>query len=192
MQLPVSAMDIRKVQNIVKEIYSGGDIKVSITEDLDKLDNKDKVLVIGSKNTVNYVYQTTKEMMVNYFSIIEEENARLIELINKQKIQSSQFFPVFAFSKITPNIEKVDEIKKIQTDKLEGITKVATQHTTIEGIVSDESISKTNKHYAIVTAVLNNQLDLNDVEKYLKEYEDKLSTEYRRLLCAYDYMKYGD
>ena len=105
LQLPVSAMDIRKVQNIVKEIYSGGDIKVSITEDLDKLDNKDKVLVIGSKNTVNYVYQTTKEMMVNYFSIIEEENARLIELINKQKIQSSQFFPIFAFSKITPNIE---------------------------------------------------------------------------------------
>lgn len=192
LQLPVSAMDIRKVQNIVKEIYSGGDIKVSITEDLDKLDNKDKVLVIGSKNTVNYVYQTTKEMMVNYFSIIEEENARLIELINKQKIQSSQFFPIFAFSKITPNIEKIDEIKKIQTDKLKGITKVATKHTTIEGIVSDESISKTNKHYAIVTAVLNNQLDLNDVEKYLKEYRDKLSTEYRRLLCAYDYMKYGD
>ena len=58
--------------------------------------------------------------------------------------------------------------------------------------MSDESISKTNKHYAIVTAVLNNQLDLNDVEKYLKEYRDKLSTEYRRLLCAYDYMKYGD
>jgi hypothetical protein len=27
--------DIRKVQNIVKEIYAGGEIKVTITEDLD-------------------------------------------------------------------------------------------------------------------------------------------------------------
>lgn len=32
LQLPVTALDIRKVQNIVKEIYSGGEIKVSITE----------------------------------------------------------------------------------------------------------------------------------------------------------------
>ena len=192
LQLPVSAMDIRKVQNIVKEIYSGGDIKVSITEDLDNLDNKDKVLVIGSSNTVTYVYQTTKEMMVNYFSIIEEENARLIEIINKQKIQTSQFFPIFAFSKITSNIEKVDEIKRIQIDKLKSITKVTTKYTNIDGIINDETISKTNKHYAIVTALLNNQLDLSDVERYLRKYEDKLSTDYRRLLCAYDYMKYGD
>lgn len=191
LQLPVSAMDIRKVQNIVKEIYSGGDIKVSITEDLDKLDNKDKVLVIGSSNTVTYVYQTTKEMMINYFDIIEEENGRLIELINRQKIQSSQFFPIFAFSKITPNIENVDDIKKIQVSKLNGIKKVTTTHTTVDGIVNDETISKTNKHYAIATALLNNQLDLEEVEKYLKLYEDKLYTEYRRILCAYDYMKYS-
>lgn len=191
LQLPVSAMDVRKVQNIVKEIYSGGDIKVSITEDLEKLDNKDKVLVIGSNNTVTYMYQTTKEMMINYFDIIDEENGRLIELINKQKIQTSQFFPVFAFSKITPNIENVDEIKKIQIDKLKGIKQISSTHTTIDGILSDETISKTNKHYAIVTALLNSQLELSDVKKYLKEYKDKLSTEYRRLLCAYDYVRYG-
>lgn len=41
-------MDIRKVQSVVKKIYSGGDIKVSITENLDELKNSDKVLVIGS------------------------------------------------------------------------------------------------------------------------------------------------
>lgn len=35
--LPVSAMDIRKVQNIVKEIYAGGNIKVNITEDLESI-----------------------------------------------------------------------------------------------------------------------------------------------------------
>lgn len=35
--LPVTAMDVRKVQNIVKEIFAGGEIKVTITEDLDTL-----------------------------------------------------------------------------------------------------------------------------------------------------------
>ncbi|MDI1222346.1 SIR2 family protein [Acinetobacter sp.] len=48
LELPVSAMDVRKVQSIVKEIYAGGEIKVSITEDLDSLKNSDKVIAIGS------------------------------------------------------------------------------------------------------------------------------------------------
>ena len=76
LQLPVSAMDIRKVQNVVKEIYAGGTIKVRITNDLDELDNSDKVLVIGSQKSITYSYQTAPEMMKNYFDIIEEEIIR--------------------------------------------------------------------------------------------------------------------
>src|SRR5699024_610541 len=56
--LPITAMDIRKVQNIVKEIYSGGEIKVTITEDLDSLKNSDKILAIGSEKTIKYQYLT--------------------------------------------------------------------------------------------------------------------------------------
>lgn len=52
LQLPISAMDIRKVQNVVKEIYAGGSIKVRITDDLEELDNSDKVLAIGSKKSI--------------------------------------------------------------------------------------------------------------------------------------------
>ncbi|HMG67290.1 MAG TPA: SIR2 family protein [Chitinophagaceae bacterium] len=44
LQLPISALDIRKVQRIVKEIYSGGNIAVKITEDLDDLKNSEKIL----------------------------------------------------------------------------------------------------------------------------------------------------
>ena len=67
--LPISAMDIRKVQNVVKEIYAGGSIKVNITEDLDSLDNSDKIIAIGSTKTIQYQYQTSSEMMANYFKI---------------------------------------------------------------------------------------------------------------------------
>ncbi|EFZ1984594.1 SIR2 family protein, partial [Shigella flexneri] len=51
LSLPVSAMDIRKVQTIVKEIYAGGNIEVSITEDIDALKNGEKILAIGSLKT---------------------------------------------------------------------------------------------------------------------------------------------
>src|SRR5690606_33173832 len=66
LQLPVTALDIRKVQNIVKEIYAGGEIKVSITEDLDSLKNGDKILAIGSSRTIQYHYHTAPELLVNY------------------------------------------------------------------------------------------------------------------------------
>ena len=78
-------MDVRKVQSIVKEIYSGGQIKVNFTEDMDTLSNSDKIVVIGSIKTIQYSFQSTSEMMSNYFKIIEESNSQLLKLINKQK-----------------------------------------------------------------------------------------------------------
>ena len=53
LSLPISAMDIRKVQSIVKEIYAGGDIKVKITEDLDSLKNEEKIWQLALKNLFN-------------------------------------------------------------------------------------------------------------------------------------------
>ena len=52
LSLPVTAMDIRKVQSVVKEIYSGGEIKVSITEDINGLRNSYRILDIGSSKTI--------------------------------------------------------------------------------------------------------------------------------------------
>ena len=61
LSLPVSAMDVRKVQSIVKEIYAGGNIKVNITEDIETLRNGEKVLAIGSLKTIKYEFHTTSE-----------------------------------------------------------------------------------------------------------------------------------
>lgn len=53
LHLSVSAMDVRKVQYVFKEIKTGGEIKVSITDDLETLKNGEKVLAIGSINNKN-------------------------------------------------------------------------------------------------------------------------------------------
>jgi len=195
--LPITAMDIRKVQNIVKEIYSGGEIKVTITEDLDSLKNSDKILAIGSEKTIKYQYLTIPEMISKYFNIIEESNYQVLELINKQKIQSNQYFPVFGFSKICKSIKNEINLKKQQKNKINEIRyktreNLKTNHTTIQSILNDESIANSYKTIAIIWSVSEGLIDLSELESYLKKYTDKTKTEYKQLLCTYDLYKYRD
>lgn len=58
--------------------------------------------------------------------------------------------------------------------------------------MKSQEISKTKKNFAITYFTLNGDLNLDEVQNYLKEYHNKESTEYRRILCAFDYIKYGD
>jgi hypothetical protein len=194
LQLPISAMDVKKVQNIVKDIYAGGDIKVSITEDLDSLKNGDRVLAIGSSKTIQYVYQTSGEMISNYFKIIEESNSQLISLIDELTIQDSQYFPIFGFSSINPNIKKLTKLKENQKNNikntLDRINETCkSSHLTIEAIYNDDNISSSNKPNAILWGIINNNFDLDEVENFLKN-TDLKDTNKRRLLCAYDMKKY--
>ena len=189
--LPISAMDIRKVQTVVKEICEGGSIKVSITENLYELDNSDKVLVIGSKKTITYEYMNLSEMMANYFQIIEEENEQLLRLLNKQTVQSSQYFPIFAFSKICKALERVDELKEQQISKIQHIVNdecynCKGTHHTPESVLSDDSIARTYKVIEMVRSIMSGAMDLDLMKEYLISYKDKKSTDYRKLLCAYD------
>ncbi|RFB53685.1 SIR2 family protein [Bacillus thuringiensis] len=195
LSLPVSAMDIRKVQNVVKEIYAGGNIKVSITEDIDNLKNGEKILAIGSLKTIKYEYHTAIEMMINYFNIIAESNHQLLKLIEKHRIQRGQFFPIFGFMKIQPEISNVELLKGIQLKKikdLKNLSDFATKHSNINSILEDKEISRTRKIPAIVKGVLNERITLEDLELYLKEYPNKRETDYKKLLCVYDYKKYAD
>ena len=198
LQLPVSAMDIRKVQTVVKEIYSGGSIKVSITNDLDELENGDKVLAIGSRKSITYSYQTAPEMMKNYFTIIEEENNQVLELVDKVMIRSQQFFPIYAFAKIDPSIKRIEKLKKQQNGKLEALKRQIEQkfdvkETTLEDILNNESYAMTYKNQIVAYALLKGNIMPEDIEEYLKTLSGEIgnSTDYRRLLCAYDYVKYS-
>lgn len=194
--LPVSAMDIRKVQNIVKDIYSGQQgIRVTITEDVESLRNEEKVLAIGSLNTIKYQYHSTSEIMEKYFKIMDESNYQLLELIDQQKIQSNQYFPIYGFSKINNDLNSVNKLKSIQNKKIEDLFEnlidYGQEHSSIENILNDEGISNSKKTVAIALGIYNNRLNFEEVENYLRDFPDKFSTNYRRLLCVYDYKKYS-
>ena len=189
-------MDIRKVQNIVKDIYSGGKIEVSITEEFDELENSDKVLVIGSKNTIQYVYQTPSDMMVNYFKIIEEKNTQIISLLEKQTIQRSHFFPIFAFSQINPHLTKADVLKVQQKNKIDSILKskhatCSTFYRSPQEVMDSEDVIYSKKIQVVIESIINGNMNLDSVEEFLKNFPNKKSTSYRQLLCAYDLKKYS-
>jgi hypothetical protein len=195
LNLPVSAMDVRKVQNIVKEIYAGGSIKVNITEDLDSLANSDKIIAIGSSKTIQYQYQSSAEMMGNYFKIIDESNSQILTLINKYTIQSSQYFPVFAFSNIYSGINNIDALKERQRVKVKSAIDSITAscrviHNTIPEIMVDASVTESNKNNAILWSTYSGDLTLEEVEGLLRSFPNKSDTPYRRILCAYDIKKY--
>ena len=199
LQLPVSAMDIRKVQNVVKEIYAGGTIKVRITNDLDELDNSDKVLVIGSQKSITYSYQTAPEMMKNYFDIIEEENNQVLELVDKIIIQSSQYFPIYGFSLIDPKIKRTEKLKKQQKEKLKAIYELVkarykVKENSLIDILQNDNYAMTYKNEVIAYALMEKKIMPEEVEPYLKEMSNLRgnTTDYRRLLCAYDYVKYSN
>jgi hypothetical protein len=196
LQLPVSAMDIRKVQNIVKDIYSGGHIKVNITEDLDSLKNEDRILAIGSNKTIKYEFQTAKEMISNYFKIIEEANVQLLSLIDKLNINSSQYFPVYGFSKINSTIKNATELKENQVNNIAKTLKntpiiCKKNHININDIISDDTIANSNKPKAILWETMNDNISLDDIEVHLKN-SDLKTTDDKRLLCAYDLKKYQE
>lgn len=194
--LPISAMDVRKVQSVVKEIYAGGSIKVMITESLDDMKNSDRILAIGSSKTIQYQYMTIPELIQNYYNIIEESNAAMLELLNKQAIPKNQYFPIFAFSTINKRINDIRRLKKMQED---NINKYLVQcepyknsHNSIRSIIDDDSIAISYKQQAIMYAVGKRQINLSEVELYLRSVsnEEKRKSKYRRLLCLYDIIKY--
>ena len=196
--LPISAMDVRKVQNIVREITTGGSIKVMIVEDWDDMKNTDRVLAIGSSQsvTVKYQYITTSEMAQNYFTIMDKSDAAVLSLLDKQTIADNQYFPVFGFSTICHSISKIEHLKEIQQRNVSTYLREKCQnfkklHQSVTDIMNDVAIAPTYKHRAILSAFDSGAIPLEDMENYLRNYTGEKGTDYRRLLCLYDMKKYN-
>lgn len=193
--LPVSAMDIRKVQKVWNTIKSGGEIKVNITENLDALKNEDMVIAVGSEKTVKYEFQTKNEMIQNYFKIVDEANIQLISLLNKQKIISSEHFPIYAFSSICDKLNNIEEYKERQIIKLLSLLKAKdyeknhkNTYLTIADIIAN--LNDWKHVGAIIYGVLDNNIELEDLKTYLMKESGRCDTDYRKLLCLYDYLSH--
>lgn len=161
LQLPVSALDIRKVQAIVKEIYCGGNISVKITEDLDTIKNSERILAIGTDKTIQYQFLTSAETIANYFKIIDESNSQILSLIDKYSISTSQYFPIYGFSTINKAISCSDKLKRQQDNKIKSTLKTITQackqtHSTIQEILDDPHISQSSKESSIFWGCISN------------------------------------
>ena len=180
----------------MKEIYAGGEIKVSITEDVESLKNSDKILAIGSSKTIQYHYQTEKELLANYFSIIEESNSQILSFIDKYKINQAQYFPIFGFSSINSNIHCTTRLKKQQKDNIDKCIRRIKQshkkaHSTVESVFNDNDIPPSYKMNCIIWNTFEGNMLLDEVENFLKT-DHSNETDYRKLLTLYDLKKYGD
>ena len=163
------------------------------------MNNNDKVLAIGSKKTIQYQYQTQKELKRNYFKIIEESDAQRISIIDKYQISTAQYFPIFGFLTINSSLKTKDKLIKIQKQKIKELTqrieknvRVHNKHNSLVDIENDDTIPQSSKNSAMVYAILHNQIDVEQLEQYLMNYQDNDTSDYNRLLVLYDYAKYGN
>ena len=192
--LPVSVLDIRKVQNIVKDIYAGGKIKVSVATDIDRIENSEKILIIGNKDKIQYVSMQAKDFIDDYFNIVGEPNEDAIKLINRLRIQSSQYFPIFAFSSICESLTDAPKLKNQQVSKLQKFIddeiNNRLEFSSINEIINSD-MAQWRKDKELTLAILYGKISSSEAKEYLTTYSNEKSSDYRRLLCAYDYKAYS-
>lgn len=199
LDLPVSVMDLKKVRNVIRGIETGNSkIKVSIAEDFESLASHVKVLAMGSREIIKHDYTRLKDLIPNYFRIIKEKDIEILTLIEKETLPNNHYFPIYGFQTLGRKLKKakIDILIKQQNKKLKDIktslaSKCKTSHNSIEKILKDEKISASRKVDAVLWGILEKKIDLIGIERYLKERIDKTSTNYKKILCAYDYIKYS-
>lgn len=199
LKLPITVMDIRKVETVIRKIIkinSEDAIKVRITDDIDSLENKDTILAIGSENTIKYDYFSINEMLIQYFDIIDKQKVGIISLIDKQKIQSTQYFPIYGFVSINSEIGSIERLKQLQDEKVNNCISTIQDNLKIEfesisDVLNDNRIALSYKDKCILWNVWRDNITLDDLKNYLLSYDKKDSTNYRKLLSVYDKKKYG-
>ena len=88
-------------------------------------------------------------------------------------------------------------MKQNQKNKLKRLVQgmnnaCKTKFNAIEEIFSTENVVKSNQINCLVYSILTGAISLDEAENYLKQRTDKKTTDYRKVLCAFDYMKYKD
>lgn len=216
----VSAMDVRKVQTIMRKIYeektndpNEKPIKVMISVSLNDLENGDYILAIASPESAESIEQiiykdreiirekevisnvSTGDIIKNYFDYVEGNTSVVIKWL---RVGSSEYFPAYGFYLSGVQLDGIDNLKKQQEKKIaELTTRVRVfsngkniSHKTIGSLVSDKNIPASSKILALLLNVLDGNIGLDDLKIYLIKNKSNIKTSYRQLLCVYDYLKY--
>lgn len=197
LKLPVSSMDIRKVEGVMRKIKEGGTVKVKIVGDLDNLANDELVMAVGSVQKITYHYQSASEMVMNYFEIMDSKNDALIMLLNKIKVTRTQYFTAHGFSTICNEIQNIEQLKKNQETNLTTYFNSIDESERINCDTVDEIISLGFKPYKLVRVIFYNtyvnNIDLDNIEGYLREGVtlEISSSDYKRLVSLYDFKRYS-
>ena len=210
LQLPVEAIHLKRVANVIHTIKSGGEIAVKIVGDLEDADNRDLVLAIGPSAMVSVsldqIY-SAKDAVLNYFHITEHFQIGMVVLT--ENISSNMFFPAMGLSSVYSDMKNTNRLINQEKALLGNVYRSikgegweALENTTIDLILKDESIPSSYKWMAIFSGAYNGRIALEDLRGYLegeltegkKVWKNPaiVPTELRKLLCLYDVKKYGE
>lgn len=103
---------------------------------------------------------------------------------------------MMGFSRINPNLKSAGKLIQQQKEKVENIVSKSSsicknEFNSLQDILKDEKITQSNEVNTIIHSILNSEISLEEVESYLKSFEDKMSTDYKKVLCAYDLKLYS-
>lgn len=192
LNIPISALDIRKVKNVVKDIESGGNIAVRFLNNIDDINNSDIVVAIGDTSSFNYKNVKTNDFFKKYFEIIDESNISMIKVIDELIISSSQYFPVKAFGTVF-RFEKYDHLLNQQLEKLDNkrikLSKIDIQsYKSLQEIVDDQTLGATIQKNMIEKSFYDWCFSKEEYEEYLRSnlYEYHNDSYFRGLLCIFD------
>lgn len=199
LKLSISTMDIRKVQSVFSDIFTNAgknSVNVKVSENVDTLKNSETVLFIGPKNVVQYVYKTTADTIKNYFFIIKEKDENFVKIVDQLRIGNKQYFPVYGFAKIKGSTRMEKTLKPQQSAKMEFLyekikEKIKIEFNSIKEIMENSDIAKSNKNDCIFWNVYEENIELDDLEEYIKKMNGQFTTDYKKLLCLYDMKKYS-
>lgn len=196
LHLPVSVMDIRRAESVFGKIKEGGDIKVKLVGDLESLSNDELVLAVGSVNSIKIHMQTPQEMMENYFDLISNKESHVVELLDKFTINKRSYFPAYGFHKFSPGVKCLSSLMKNQKRLIaSNYARLPKNQRIIENTIEEIYDKHSSKDSKLQNIIFFNAHDghipLEDLEKHVREFDDKTQTDYRKLLSLYDYLAYS-
>ena len=154
------------------------------------------LLAIGSTKNIKYEIKEYTELCIEYFDLIESNNNEVVKLLDSMKIASRNWFPINGFLQIVPELEsKVrlqGQLKKQVAEEVKRLKKIKFPLgiSTIKEIYSSEEIVASNKLKAVTYLTFIEKISLSDLKDFLLNFEDKNTSDFRKLLSFYDYKFY--